>query len=77
MKRLPTSSATNTYATNRNVLAPAGMGDDSLCRLNALAVTLAREAREQSATSNPVLIAGSISTGAPDPDSTLAAAAST
>ena len=52
---------TNTYATNRNVLAPAGMGDE-VHRLNALAVTLAREAREQSATSRPVLIAGSIST---------------
>ena len=52
---------TNTYATNRNVLAPAGMGGD-VQRLNALAVTLAREAREQSATSRPVLIAGSIST---------------
>ena len=51
----------NTYATNRNVLAPAGMGDD-VQRLNALAVTLAREAREQSAPARPVLIAGSIST---------------
>ena len=52
---------TNTYANNRNVLAPAGMGDD-VQRLNALAVTLAKEAREQSATSRSVLIAGSIST---------------
>ena len=52
---------TNTYATNRNVLAPAGMGDD-VQRLNALAVTLAREAREQSAPARPVLIAGSTST---------------
>ena len=37
------------------------MGDD-VQRLNALAVTLAKEAREQSAPARPVLIAGSIST---------------
>ena len=52
---------TNTYSSNRNVLAPAGMGDD-VRKLNALAVTLAREARDQAAASRPVYIAGSIST---------------
>ena len=51
---------TNTYATNRNVLGPAGMGDD-VQKLNALAVQLAREARDQAAASRPVYIAGSIS----------------
>ena len=52
---------TNTYATNRNVLGPAGMGDD-VRSLNALAVQLTREAREQTPASRPVYIAGSIST---------------
>ena len=52
---------TNTYASNRNVLDPAGMGAD-VRRLNALAVQLAREARDQAAASRPVYIAGSIST---------------
>ncbi len=52
---------TNTYTTNRNVLAPAGMGDE-VQKLNALAVQLAREARDQAAASRPVYIAGSIST---------------
>ena len=52
---------TNTYATNRNVLGPAGMGDE-VQRLNALAVQLTIEAREQAAVSRPIYIAGSIST---------------
>ncbi len=52
---------TNTYSSNRNVLAPAGMGDE-VQRVNALAVKLAREAREQTPSSRPVYIAGSIST---------------
>ena len=51
---------TNTYSSNRNVLAPAGMGDE-VQMVNAMAVTLAREAREQAAASRSVYIAGSIS----------------
>ena len=52
---------TNTYATNRLVLGPAGMGDE-VQKLNTIAVTLAREARGQAAASRPVYVAGSIST---------------
>lgn len=51
---------TNTFATSRHVLEPAGMGD-RFRSLNIQAVTLAREARENVA-ENPVSIAGSIST---------------
>lgn len=50
---------TNTFATARHVLEPAGMGE-RLRELNARAVTLAKEAR--SAANRPVSIAGSIST---------------
>ncbi len=51
---------TNTFATARHVLEPAGMGE-RFRGLNARAVTLAKEARE-AATERPVSIAGSIST---------------
>ena len=51
---------TNTFATARHVLEPAGMGDH-FRSLNSRAVTLAREARENVA-EGPVSIAGSIST---------------
>jgi homocysteine S-methyltransferase len=51
---------TNTFATARHVLEPAGLGDH-FRSLNTRAVTLAREARENVA-EGPVCIAGSIST---------------
>src|SRR5919202_4396073 len=51
---------TNTFATARHVLEPAGMGE-RFRSLNTRAVTLAREAREKVAHA-PVSIAGSIST---------------
>jgi homocysteine S-methyltransferase len=51
---------TNTFATARHVLEPAGMGE-RFHELNARAVTLAKEARENAA-ERPVSIAGSIST---------------
>jgi S-methylmethionine-dependent homocysteine/selenocysteine methylase len=51
---------TNTFATARHVLEPAGMGEQ-FRELNTRAVTLAKEARENAA-DGPVSIAGSIST---------------
>jgi S-methylmethionine-dependent homocysteine/selenocysteine methylase len=51
---------TNTFATARHVLEPAGMGHQ-FRSLNTRAVTLVREARENVA-EGPVFIAGSIST---------------
>jgi S-methylmethionine-dependent homocysteine/selenocysteine methylase len=51
---------TNTFATARHVLEPAGMGGQFRA-LNIRAVTLAKEARENVA-DGPVFIAGSIST---------------
>jgi S-methylmethionine-dependent homocysteine/selenocysteine methylase len=51
---------TNTFATARHVLEPAGMGGQFRA-LNIRAVTLAKEARENVA-DRPVFIAGSIST---------------
>jgi len=51
---------TNTFATARHVLEPAGMGEQ-FRELNIRAVTLAKEARENVA-DKPVFIAGSIST---------------
>ena len=51
---------TNTFATARHVLEPAGMGDQ-FRSLNTQAVTLAREARENVAEKS-VCVAGSIST---------------
>jgi homocysteine S-methyltransferase len=51
---------TNTFATARHMLEPAGMGG-RFCELNIRAVTLSKEARENAA-EGPVFIAGSIST---------------
>src|SRR5215207_815215 len=51
---------TNTFATARHVLEPAGMGE-RFRELNARAVALAKEARENAA-DGAVFIAGSIST---------------
>lgn len=51
---------TNTFATARHMLEPAGMGG-RCCELNIRAVTLSKEARENAA-EGPVFIAGSIST---------------
>ena len=51
---------TNTFATARHVLEPAGMGE-RFRELNTRAVTLAKEARENAA-DGAVFIAGSIST---------------
>lgn len=51
---------TNTFATARHVLEPAGMGGQFRA-LNVRAVTLAKEAREEVA-EGPAFIAGSIST---------------
>lgn len=51
---------TNTFPTARHVLRPAGLGE-KFEELNALAVRLAREARENAAEA-PVYVAGSIST---------------
>jgi S-methylmethionine-dependent homocysteine/selenocysteine methylase len=51
---------TNSFATARHVLKPAGLGDH-VRALNQRAVSLAREARENAAADRPVAIAGSIS----------------
>jgi S-methylmethionine-dependent homocysteine/selenocysteine methylase len=51
---------TNTFATARHVLEPAGMGE-RFRELNIRAVTLAKEARHNAA-EGPIFIAGSIST---------------
>lgn len=51
---------TDTFATSRHVLEPAGLGG-RFRELNVRAVTLAKEARENAA-DGPVFIAGSIST---------------
>ena len=51
---------TNTFATARHVLEPAGMGEQ-FHELNTRAVALAKEARENAA-EGPIFIAGSIST---------------
>ena len=59
---------TNTFATARHVLEPAGMGRE-FRPLNVRAVTLAKEAREDVA-DGPVLIAGSISTMSARADNT-------
>ena len=52
---------TNTFATARHVLEPAGMGDQ-VRELNLRAVRLAQQARESSADGRLVSIAGSITT---------------
>src|ERR671915_1409709 len=51
---------TNTFATARHVLEPAGMGE-RFRELNTRAVVLAKEARENAA-EGEVFVAGSIST---------------
>ena len=51
---------TNTFATARHVLEPAGLGA-RVRALNERAVALAREARENAAGGRPVAVAGSIS----------------
>lgn len=51
---------TNTFATSRHVLEPAGLGD-KVQWLNHRAVALAREACDRAAGERPVWIAGSIS----------------
>src|SRR5215210_1990830 len=51
---------TNTFATARHVVEPAGMGE-RFRELNTRAVALAKQARENAA-DRPVFIAGSIST---------------
>ena len=51
---------TNTFATARHVLEPAGLGE-RVRALNQRAVALAQEARENAAARRPVAVAGSIS----------------
>ena len=51
---------TNTYATARHVLEPAGLGE-RVSAMNRRAVALAREACENAAAGRPVAVAGSIS----------------
>jgi S-methylmethionine-dependent homocysteine/selenocysteine methylase len=51
---------TNSFATARHVLEPAGLGD-RVRALNQRAVALAQAARENAAAGRPVAIAGSIS----------------
>lgn len=51
---------TNTFPTSRHVLEPAGLGD-RFVELNELAVSLAKQARENAA-ERPVYVAGSVST---------------
>jgi homocysteine S-methyltransferase len=50
----------NTYASSRNMLGPAGMGD-KVEPLNRRAVEIALEARENAANGRPVAVAGSMS----------------
>ncbi len=52
--------AANTYATSRNVLGPAGLGDE-VAAINQRAVALAQEARDHVAAGRPVAVAGSMS----------------
>lgn len=54
----------NTYASNRQMLEQAGLGD-AVAELNTLAVEIALEAREQAAADRPVAVAGSMSTMMP------------
>jgi len=51
---------TNTFSTNRNMMDPAGLGDQFV-EVNRNAVIRALEAREQAAADRPVAIAGSMS----------------
>ena len=50
----------NTYASSRNMLGPAGMGD-RVAGLNRRAVEIAREARDRAAGGRAVAVAGSMS----------------
>jgi S-methylmethionine-dependent homocysteine/selenocysteine methylase len=50
----------NTYASSRNMLGPAGMGD-KVEPLNRRAVEIALEARSRAANGRPVAVAGSMS----------------
>jgi S-methylmethionine-dependent homocysteine/selenocysteine methylase len=50
----------NTFSTNRNMLAPAGL-DDRFEELNRYAVDLALEARERMGAASRVVVAGSMS----------------
>ena len=52
---------TNTYASTRHALAPAGL-EERMVEWNTRAVALARQARERSAPGRPVYVAGSVST---------------
>jgi len=51
---------TNTFSTNRNMLAPAGLGD-RFEELNRRAVAIALEARERTGAADRVAVAGSMS----------------
>ena len=51
---------TNTFSSNRNMMGPAGLGDQVAETITA-AVQRALEAREQAAVDRPVLVAGSMS----------------
>ena len=55
---------TNTFASARHVLEPAGMGD-LVVELNRRAAALAKEAVDRAARDRPVYVAGSISTMTP------------
>ena len=50
----------NTFASNRNMLEPAGMGD-RVAEINRRAVEIALEARNRAAADHPVAVAGSMS----------------
>jgi len=52
--------ATNTFSSNRNMMGPAGLGDQVEATI-AAAVQRAQEAREQAAADRPILVAGSMS----------------
>jgi len=55
---------TNTFSTGRYILKQAGL-EDRTVELNELGVRLAQEARDNSASGKPLLIAGSMSTYSP------------
>lgn len=51
---------TNTFSTNRNMMEPAGLGDQ-VVEVNQNAVKLAIKARQQAGSDRPVVVAGSMS----------------
>ena len=61
---------TNTFSTGRYILKEAGL-EDRTAELNRLGVKLAQEARDNSASEKPVVIAGSMSTYTPWGDPTV------